>query len=125
AAGRRAVPGGRHARHWLDHAARVSGAVREQHRRVAAIRGRGPVGRRERRDAGPRRGRDRRRQRVSAYHRNHCAGACQGAPMILSLAAWGVDPAGALPGPDLTGAIRGLVATAVVLGLIVVLAWLL
>ena len=45
--------------------------------------------------------------------------------MILSLAAWGLDPAGALPGPDLTGAIRGLVATAAVLGLIVVLAWLL
>jgi flagellar biosynthetic protein FliO len=45
--------------------------------------------------------------------------------MIVSLAAWGVDPAGALPGPDLTGAIRGLVATAVVLALIVVLAWLL
>ena len=45
--------------------------------------------------------------------------------MILSLGAWGVDPAGALPGPDLTGAIRGLVATAVVLALIVVLAWLL
>ena len=44
--------------------------------------------------------------------------------MIVSLAMWGVDPAGALPGPDLTGAIRGLVATAVVLGLIVVLAWL-
>ena len=45
--------------------------------------------------------------------------------MILAFTAWGVDPAGALPGPDVTSAIRGLVATAAVLGLIVVLAWLL